>query len=62
MDPEACWAELVRLAKQCTENLESDEVFADADRMSELVLALDGWLERGGFAPAAWRKNAGNQV
>jgi len=30
-------------------------VLADAERLAELVQALDGWLSRGGFQPAAWR-------
>ena len=27
-----------------------------ADRLAELVLALDEWIRKGGFMPAAWRK------
>jgi hypothetical protein len=27
---------------------------ADADRMVELIDALDGWLCRGGFLPVGW--------
>jgi hypothetical protein len=28
----------------------------DAERLAELVLALDEWLKRGGFMPQDWRK------
>jgi len=27
----------------------------DAQRLAELVQALDGWISGGGFLPAAWR-------
>lgn len=30
----------------------------DAERLAELVEALDGWIRRGGFLPDAWRKGA----
>lgn len=62
MDPDACWKELVELAKKYEQQSESDEVFVDTDRMAELVLGLDGWLRSGGFPPAAWRKDARDQV
>ncbi len=29
----------------------------DANRLAELVLALDGWLSRSGFRPERWRTN-----
>jgi hypothetical protein len=29
---------------------------ADAARMAELVLALDGWMKGGGFLPRAWQE------
>lgn len=28
--------------------------FADAERLAELVRALDEWMSRGGFPPRAW--------
>lgn len=29
----------------------------DAERLAELVQALDGWITSAGFMPAAWRKH-----
>lgn len=51
MDPDAALTELLELAEI---GAEGDEV--DAARMAELVLALDGWICRGGFCPARWRR------
>jgi hypothetical protein len=34
--------------------LEGEDI--DPVRLAELVLALDGWLQAGGFLPAAWKK------
>ena len=28
----------------------------EADRLQDLVLALDEWLSKGGFLPAAWSR------
>ena len=30
-------------------------VAAQAERLAELVEALDGWITKGGFLPARWR-------
>jgi hypothetical protein len=57
MDPDAALNELRELAgrlrdpgpEQVLDDLE------DVGRMAELVEALDGWLSRGGFLPAAWQ-------
>lgn len=67
MDPEAAWQELLALAASTTEiidercdehgALEEDdrnEIVNDADRMAELVIALDGWIKKGGFPPPSW--------
>ena len=35
---------------------ERDEQVADAERLADLVEALDGWIKGGGFPPAAWRQ------
>jgi hypothetical protein len=32
------------------------EVELHAERMSELVLALDGWIKGGGFLPKRWAR------
>lgn len=29
----------------------------DAERLAELVLALDGWIHGGGFLPEAWGRD-----
>lgn len=37
---------------------EMQEHVADqANRLAELVIALDEWIKRGGFLPAAWQAN-----
>lgn len=51
MDPEANYQEMLKLATRLLDS-END----DADRLAELVLAMDGWLKRGGFLPKAWAK------
>lgn len=28
----------------------------DVERLCELVRGLDGWLQRGGFLPASWKR------
>ena len=71
MDPNACLEEMLRAAKRITENgmeeaadkPEQDQTDADfigdADRLAELVLAMDGWLTKGGFLPARWEVKRG---
>jgi hypothetical protein len=64
MDPNANLAELRRLVARFMQAWdEADEetgaVTIDTDdalRMAELVEALDGWLSKGGFLPAAWSR------
>ncbi len=62
MDPDACLAELRQL---CTEQWTADDELGEtglatadyrAERMAELIEALDEWIGRGGFLPEAWRK------
>jgi hypothetical protein len=50
MDPNANLAEQRRIALSI---LEGDD--GDAERLAELVQALDEWLTKGGFLPDAWR-------
>jgi len=59
MDPDANLAELRR---EITEYIRiadvADRQFdegPDADRIVELVQALDEWISKGGFLPVAWR-------
>jgi hypothetical protein len=53
MDPNANLAEQLRLAN----NLLADDEpsLEDAQRLAELVEALNDWLRGGGFQPDAWR-------
>ena len=46
MDPDATLKEMRELAMSNTDE--------DMDRLCELVLALDGWLTKGGFQPSRW--------
>jgi len=62
MDPNATVKEAVELAKQITEAIDNDRQVdsADADRLAQLVIALDTWLRKGGFLPDAWQNKANN--
>ena len=66
MDPNANWEEQLRLAQAILdgdgEQREGEGLSQDADRLAELVLALNDWIRGGGFPPAAWSKHAGNQM
>ena len=55
MDPDACLAEIRALVKEVQEapTLQGQGYYA-AD-LAERVDALDEWLTKGGFVPAAWR-------
>jgi len=60
MDPNANLTEALELARILFPDREEDTV-TDADvlisngaRLAELLLALDGWLVKGGFAPERW--------
>lgn len=52
MDIEAALEELRSIAAEHVDESRSDH--ADTGRMAELVLAIDGWLSRGGSLPDAW--------
>jgi hypothetical protein len=65
MDPTANLEEQVRISKRIQDCTHADELRAgqactrceaDAERLAELVLALDEWIVRGGFLPDAWRR------
>lgn len=45
-----------RLLTPAGADLSTEEREHASARLAELVLALDGWLGRGGFPPAAWAK------
>lgn len=57
MDPDANLAEQRKLAADLVDDyVDENETFRDkAERLAELVQALDGWITKGGFLPAAWQ-------
>lgn len=56
MDPDVNLAKQLRIADRILESDESDRL--GATELAELVIALNEWLSRGGFLPAAWRTHA----
>jgi hypothetical protein len=58
MDPNTALAEMIETAARLTNNPPEDRdgIAYEADRLAELVLALDGWIRKGGFLPDAWQK------
>src|SRR5262245_56929870 len=56
MDPNANLIEQKRCADAILRAVDTDTILVgDAIRLAELVLALDEWLQRGGFLPTAWQ-------
>jgi hypothetical protein len=55
MDPNANLKEQREIARRIllSEPLDLD---GDAARLAELVIALDGWITRGGFLPKDWQR------
>jgi len=58
MDPDYNRYEQLQLASKLLEATENDRPVKDEDvlRLSELVIALDEWITKGGFLPKAWRE------
>lgn len=59
MDPDENLREQLELANSVV-NLDPDEDYIDVNdyrRLSELVLAFDGWILGGGFLPERWRND-----
>ena len=57
MDPTANLKEQIELAQNWVEwvdDSEPPEEIAAINRLSELVLALDEWIKKGGFLPRQW--------
>ena len=52
MDPNANLREQIALAEKILTS--SGATFGDSERLAELVLALDGWIKKGGFVPLDW--------
>jgi len=69
MDPNANLKEqldLVRAINQIRDNCGADGSYTDAqltalagyaERLAELVEAMDGWIRKGGFLPKEWTRN-----
>lgn len=59
MDPDANLGELLALARGLVDLDPSDatEYVGEVNRLSELVLALDEWIVKGGFLPARWGRD-----
>lgn len=53
MDPDTALAEALDLALRVFDGEAED---GDAVHLAALVLALNRWLTRGGFAPAGWAR------
>lgn len=58
MDPHVVLAAQLRLAARILERADAGEPVDpnDAERLAELVQALDGWLVKGGFLPPRWTR------
>lgn len=54
MDPNANLQEIREILKERNDN----DLFGafDAERLADLIEALDGWLVKGGALPKAWRR------
>ena len=59
MDPAANLEEQLKLARLILQTYYDEDQEIDQDdaaRLAELVEALDGWITKGGFLPARWRR------
>jgi hypothetical protein len=58
MDPNKTLREIRELDRKALRLERADKSLPpeDADRLMELVRALDEWLTKGGFLPTDWRK------
>jgi hypothetical protein len=59
MDPTANLAEQLEIAREMQDLGDVDLPVSqdDAQRLAELVIALDEWVRSGGFLPAAWQRD-----
>lgn len=58
MDPDANLKEQLEIARRIQEDWDTDERLpdpGDAQRLAELVIALDEWRRKGGFLPQRWQ-------
>jgi hypothetical protein len=58
MDPDANLKEQLEIAKAIADG--TYEGSDDAERLAELVLALDEWIKSSGFLPKVWRQTDPN--
>ena len=56
MDPDACLSRLRNLANRIINDQDARGCYDGGEDLAELVLALDGWICKGGFLPKEWRK------
>jgi hypothetical protein len=59
MDPDANLAEQLEIAREMQDLDDVDLPVSqdDAQRLAELVIALNEWLAKGGYPPKAWQRN-----
>lgn len=55
MDPNANLEEQINISNRIINGTGDMDDMDDAERLAELVLALDEWIERGGFLPRRWK-------
>ena len=56
MDTDKALEEALSLATEMLDLADHDIDPVDARRLSELLVGLDSWLQRGGVLPARWRR------
>lgn len=57
MDPDQALADARQAVKDFDVAHGPEQVSEAAERLANAFAALDEWMSRGGFAPAAWRKS-----
>lgn len=57
MDPDANLKEALELANclACEGDFDPHAKLIEAERLADLLLALDEWITKGGFLPERWR-------
>ena len=56
MDPDKALELLLQTARFILDGSAGDMLEESADELAQQTLALDEWLRRGGFLPAAWQR------
>lgn len=60
MDPNSDLKKMLKLAAKMLRDHEDEDLEGidrdDANRLAEMVEALDGWLSKGGFLPGKWER------